>query len=113
MRKTFDPDAPPMPPGGMLPLPMQRQIGCMSCGAATPVETLNNFGARCGACFTRYCRAMPELPKADVKREDVGERQYAVRRLATWEARHMERMTPAQRDFLESCRRVAGSSAEA
>lgn len=86
---------------------------CGFCREMTPHETLRNFGARCGRCFSAYCRAVPELPKADVKREDVGERQYAARRLATWEARHMERMTPAQRDFLEACRRAAGASAEA
>lgn len=76
---------------------------CGTCKAQTPVETLNNFGARCGACFTRYCRALPELPKANVRREDVGERQYAAQRLVTWESRHMERMTPAQRSFLAAC----------
>ncbi len=114
MRKTFDEDEPPLPPGGVLPLPMQRKLACSFCQAPTPVEVLNNFGARCGACFTNYCRSMPELPKAGVRREDVGERAYAAHRLGTWEARHMERMTPAQRDFLATVARAdAGRGAEA
>lgn len=107
MRKTFDEDAPPLPPGGVVPFPMQRQAPCITCAVHTPVETLNNLGGRCGACFTRYCRALPDLPKADVRREDVGEREYARQRLLTWEARHGKRMSPSQRDFLARLNEVA------
>lgn len=30
---------------------------CSVCKAMTPHETLCNFGARCGRCFTAYCKA--------------------------------------------------------
>lgn len=78
MRKTFDEDAPPLPPGGVMPLPMQRQMSCMVCKAGTPVETLNNFGARCGRCFTAYCRGAFAGLEPQVSREE------AVKRLASF-----------------------------
>lgn len=55
MRKTFDEDAPPLPPGGMPPQ-MSRQMPCSTCKTPTDHETLRNLGSMCHACYEHYCR---------------------------------------------------------
>lgn len=95
-----------LPPHGRPPAPPAMTHRCGSCGAETPAETMNNFGARCGRCFTSYCRsAFNDAPDdMAVKRGDVSERDYAIARLESYQARHGKPLGKAQRDFLAQLR---------
>lgn len=50
---------------------------CETCSRPTPREAMSNFGARCGACFTAYCRgAFSGQPVRQVSRAEA-ERKLA------------------------------------
>lgn len=70
--------------------PMQ----CTFCGAPTAWETLSRLGARCQACFDRFCREHQPAPDVGDRRE-MGSRAWAHALKARDEAG--ERLTPYQK----------------
>lgn len=52
-RKSFDPDedTPPLPQSA----PGEKRLPCRTCGKATLIVTLTNYGTRCFGCYEAYC----------------------------------------------------------
>lgn len=104
---------------------IRKHAQCTACHAPTEVDELNTYGARCFACYARYChqdRYFPSLSKA--QRLEMAARVKAalggglrasprdhMAHLAAKEAAGTA--SPAQRAFLAAARRPTTTTEDA
>lgn len=94
---------------------------CRFCGASTPKDDLNTFGARCRPCYDEYCRGgQPPVSLTPQQRRDMAAKVRAALggqlRLSGREhiaqlqrrADAGEGLSAGQRGFLQAVRRASG-----
>ncbi len=103
----------------------RKHAQCTVCNAPTEVEELNTYGARCFACYGRYChqgRYFPPLSKAErlemaarVKAALAGGLRASPRDHMAYLSAKEEAGTasPAQRAFLAAARRPTTTTEDA
>ena len=72
-------------------------LSCRFCGKETARQTLSDFGARCYACFSEYCRAPQSRPHVPDSAVPAGA-SYAWAHRLRYRHQTGERLTKAQID---------------